>query len=238
MFMKRYRDIIYLLVIFIMGGFLYYQYDITNNLNFEKDRIENNIIALTDTIKTYRNKNGLLEHEKHAYQLSEKELKEHVQFLEDKNRKILSYTNSNVEIKDIIVSPTLVEHVQIDSVEHGTISFSENKTFGKSYRNIDVSIPYIYNDSLFMGDAHVQLEQNIYVESILEKEKNETYIRFITDYPNVRFDGDGVVVVDKPYIKPKRMGFTIGPSVGVGYDFINRKIVPTVGVNLTWGWRF
>ena len=41
-----------------------------------------------------------------------------------------------------------------------------------------------------------------------------------------------------PVIKKKRhrFGFYIGPAVGVGYDYLNNKPVPTVGIGIGIGW--
>ena len=41
-----------------------------------------------------------------------------------------------------------------------------------------------------------------------------------------------------PVIKKKRhrFGFYVGPSVGVGYDYLNNKPVPTVGIGVGIGW--
>ena len=41
-----------------------------------------------------------------------------------------------------------------------------------------------------------------------------------------------------PVIKKKRhrFGFFVGPSVGVGYDYLNNKPVPTVGIGVGIGW--
>ena len=41
-----------------------------------------------------------------------------------------------------------------------------------------------------------------------------------------------------PVIKKKRhrFGFYVGPAVGVGYDYLNNKPVPTVGIGIGIGW--
>ena len=41
-----------------------------------------------------------------------------------------------------------------------------------------------------------------------------------------------------PVIKKKihRFGFYVGPSVGVGYDYLNNKPIPTVGIGVGIGW--
>ena len=41
-----------------------------------------------------------------------------------------------------------------------------------------------------------------------------------------------------PVIKKKRhrFGFFVGPTVGVGYDYLNNKPIPTVGIGVGVGW--
>ena len=41
-----------------------------------------------------------------------------------------------------------------------------------------------------------------------------------------------------PVIKKKRhrFGFFVGPAVGVGYDYLNNKPIPTVGIGIGIGW--
>lgn len=45
--------------------------------------------------------------------------------------------------------------------------------------------------------------------------------------------------VDTVNIKPKKIGFTLGPSAGVGIDINNiKQPVYFIGATLTYGWRF
>ena len=41
-----------------------------------------------------------------------------------------------------------------------------------------------------------------------------------------------------PVIKKKRhrFGFFVGPTIGVGYDYLNNKPIPTVGIGVGIGW--
>lgn len=48
-----------------------------------------------------------------------------------------------------------------------------------------------------------------------------------------------ILKVDTIRIAPKRMGFTLGPSAGVGIDINNiSKPAYFIGATLTYGWRF
>ena len=65
-----------------------------------------------------------------------------------------------------------------------------------------------------------------------------------TDYPGVVFNsGMGVVAsnskeYDRSMRKSQGIGICIGPSVGLGYDMINKNMSPTVGISITVGWTY
>lgn len=245
--MKKYKDVIYILVIFIMGCWLMCECNRNDKLNSETIRLENNIKTLNDTLTVYVDENGRLNGERHAFQLTEDELCSRIDVLENKNREYLSYINTNVEIHDTITVPTYIERtIQENNNEQGIISFHKSDTFGKSNRTFDVSIPYSYNDSLIIGNAGVNMYQNIYLESMLERDNNtgETYVRFITDYQNTTFnDGMGVVVVnqksyEREMRKNKGIGISIGPQIGLSYDLMNKRVVPTIGIGVSIGFNY
>ena len=249
-FLKSKRDIIYIVGIVIISLFLYHQCDRNTILDKEVHRLENNIYAITDTLTQYKDDNGRIIAEKHAFQLTEKELRDSVELLKIKNREYITYINSNIGIRDTIHVPTYIERpFEIDSTyyaDQGVIKFNNYETFGKSSRELSISIPYTFDNKLVTGYADVNLSQNIFVESMLERDKKngETFVRLISDYPNLRFnDGMGVVIsnstsYEKSLRKTKGIGIGIGPSIGMNYDLGNKKIIPTVGVNLTIGFTY
>ena len=248
-FITTKRDFLYIIGIIILSLSLIGQCDKSSELKHEVNRLENNIYAITDTLTQYQDENDRIIAEKHAYQLTEKELRDSVDLLKIKNREYLSYINMNIGIKDTLQVPTYIERpTEIDStyIDKGIIKFNKSDIFGKSSREVSVSIPYTFNTKLYTGTAELNMFQNIYVESMLERDKKtgETYVRLMSDYPNLKFnDGMGIVVsnsssYEKSIRKTKGFGFTVGPSVGVNYDIINHKIVPTVGFNITFGWTY
>lgn len=44
-------------------------------------------------------------------------------------------------------------------------------------------------------------------------------------------------ITNKTLYKRRKLGFTIGVSSGIGYDF-NNKVTPYIGVGVTWGYNF
>ena len=241
------RDIIYILIIGIVSIFLFHQCDKSSNLNREVQRLENNIYAITDTLNCYIDEYGRMVAEKHAFQLTEKELRDSVDLLKTKNREYLTYINAHVGIRDTIEVPTYIDRPDtIYFADQGTIRFDRSDTFGKSSRSVHVSIPYHFDDKLYTGMADVDIYHDIFVESTLERDKKtgETFVRLMSDYPNLTFNsGMGVVVTnstsyEKSMRKTRGVGLSIGPNIGFGYDLMNKKIVPMVGVGVTIGFNY
>ena len=256
----KYRDAIYIFIVFIVSLFLISQCNKNDSLNKEVNRLNNNIYALTDTLTQYVDENGRHIAEKHAFQLTEKELRDSVELLKIKNREYLTYINTNIGIRDTIEVPTYIDRVEyvdryfssIDTIynenitDKGYIRFDKSETFGKSSRSLYVSIPYYCDSLLHTGNANVDLTQNIYVESMIDRDTKtgETFVRLISDYPNLTFNsGMGVVVTnsnsyEKSMRKTRGVGLAIGPSFNVGYDWMNKRVVPTVGVSVTLGFTW
>lgn len=246
-YIVKYKHLVYISIIVVLSLLLAGQCSRNTSLNNEVARLENNIYAITDTLTQYQDENGRIIAEKHAYQLTERELRDSVELLKIKNREYLTYINTNIGLKDTIEIPTYVDRfIPLDSTQYadgGTIRFDRFDTFGKSSRELHVSIPYNYTNKLNTGYANVDISHDIYVESMIERDKKtgETYVRLISDYPHLSFNsGMGVLVsnstsYEKELRKNKGVGIAIGPSVGMSYDLINQKFVPTIGVSVTLG---
>ena len=246
-FIKRHRDIVYIILLIIFGVIISGQCSRVNKLGDEIDRQENNRLALTEELSNYRDEIGRINAEKHAYQLTQEELRDSIGLLKKKNREYISYIAANIGIKDTVRVETIITRDEYVDAENGEIKFEKNETFGKSNRNISVNIPYKVEDhKFFTGDAIFSLKQNIFVEGWLERntETKETFIHLRSDYPNVVFNsGMGVVVENKKtYEKEVRrncgIGFAVGPSIGMSYDLNNKNFIPTIGIGVTIGFTF
>ena len=237
-----YISIIIIFVIIFSG-----QCSRINNLNHKIDRQENNRIALTEQIVNYKDELGRVNAEKHAYQLTQEELKDSIGFLKKKNSEYVSYINTNMNIKDTVTIETVIVREVETQVEGGSIKLVKSDVFGKSSRSFSVNIPYNVNENkLFTGDATFTLDQNIFVEGWLERntKTKETYIHLRSDYPGLVFNS-GLGIVSEPSKKYDRsmrksngIGLAIGPNFSLSYDFINQKFVPTVGLGITIGYTY
>ena len=250
----KYRDVIYIFIVFIISLFLVSQCNKNDSLNKEVNRLNNNIFAITDTLTQYKDKDGRIIAEKHAFQLTEKELLDSIESLKkQKNKEYITYINTEIGITDTIEVPSYIDRIQIDSIlyangitDKGVIRVDRTDTFGKSSRDISISIPYKCDSLLHTGNADIDMYHNIYVESIIERDTKtgETYVRLISDYPDLRFNsGMGVLVTNSPSYekslrKTKGIGLSIGPNVGVSYDVLNNRFIPTVGIGVTIGFNY
>ena len=252
-FLKKYRDLIYVAVIALLIGIFWAvasgQRSKIDKLSNEIDRQENNRKALTEQLVNYEDELGRANAEKHAYQLTQQELRDSIGLLKKKNREYISYINTHMNVKDTVtVETVIIKEVEVNTnVEAGSINFEKSDVFGKSSRSFSVNIPYSVNESILStGNATFALNQDIFVEGWLERDKKtkETYIHLRTDYPGVNFNsGMGIVAMgDKAYERSMRkscgIGLAVGPNFSFSYDFINHRFVPTVGFGVTIGFTY
>lgn len=100
----------------------------------------------------------------------------------------------------------------------------------------------LYRDSVKIDSIFVEVPISVY--------QLDTTFTTDTTNLNIRIQNSGYsVTLDTlaykftyqpapPVIKKKRhrFGIFVGPSIGVGYDFLNNKPVPTVGIGVGIGW--
>ena len=226
-----------------------------NNSDLQRDinRQHNNIAAITDSLKQYKDELGRTIAEKHAFQLTQQELMDSVGLLKKKNYEYLSYTKTQMGIHDTLVIPTEIERIRVDTIllsqgvtDTGYIRFNKSDVFGNSSRTIGMEMKYYVDSLLHTGDVNFSLNQNIFVETWLERntKSGETFVTLRTDYPNITFNsGMGIHALsdgnyEKSFRKSKGIGLAIGPSVGFGYDLYNHRLVPNVGLKLTIGFTY
>ena len=242
--LKKYGSLILVWVILVLGVIMSIQCSRIHSLGKELDRQNNNQIALTEELENYKDELGRSNAEKHAYQLSQQELRDSVKLLKKKNTEYLTYINTHMNISDTVKVETVVVKEVNAQVEGGSIKVNKSETFGQSSRSFSVNIPYSVNENkLFTSDATFTLNQNIFVEGWLERntKTNETFIHLRSDYPGLTFNsGLGIVAessnaYERSMRKNWGLGVAVGPNFGLSYDFFNQKFIPTVGVGITVG---
>lgn len=246
-FLKKYKTWLLIGVIVIMGIIISAQHTAISKRNDEISRQENNRIALTEEITNYKDELGRVNAEKHAYQLTQQELRDSIGLLKKRNREYISYINANMHVRDTVTIETVIIKEVNTQVEGGLIKFNKFDKFGKSNRSLFGEIPYNVNDNkLSTGNVKFTLEQDIFVEGWLERnmKTNETYIHLRSDYPNLTFNS-GLGIVAEPSKQFERdmrkncgIGIAVGPNFSFSYDFINQRFAPTVGLGVTVGFTY
>lgn len=134
------------------------------------------------------------------------------------------------ETKTIVITDT------ISKVVYDTIYIKEYKT---------VKLPT--TDTLYIDSVKID---SIFVEVPISVYQLDTVFKTDTTRLDLHIQNSGFSVTldtlsykftycpTPPVIKKKkhRFGFYIGPAVGVGYDYLNNKPVPTVGIGVGIGW--
>ena len=132
--------------------------------------------------------------------------------------------------KIIIVTDT------ITNVIYDTIYIKEYKT---------VKLPVtdtLYRDSVKIDSIFVQVPISTYqLDTCITTDSTNLNIHIQNSGYDVKLDTlyyRFEYSPTPPVIKKKRhrFGFYIGPAVGVGYDYLNNKPVPTVGIGVGIGW--
>jgi hypothetical protein len=251
-FIVKIKDIIFVAIIIIISIFLMSQCSSKNKLESEVDRLTNNTYALTDTLRHYHDKLGNTIAEKHALQLTQKEMEKTIGELKKKNQEYVSYIKTNMNLKDTIYIEKIVyKDIVIDTIkntESGTICLEKIDSFNTSSRQITANIPYTanYPSNLSVKDAEFILNQNIFVEGIITRNNKtkETMFQLKTDYPGVTFNSGNAIVAtngkqyDRDARKRNGIGISIGPSIGYYYFFPTQSFKPAVGFSVTIGYTF
>lgn len=214
----------------------------------EKQRLENNILALNDTLKNYK-KNGVTYATMRALQLRIDELADSLKL--ERGKTPVTIINYVTSIDDTVYLASDVVHdtAYINGllVDRGVVVSDRSDRFGKSTRHINVRTPYrvVEGNLLTVTDSTVVLlEQDIWLESALYKDrKGYTYIQLKTDYPSVLFNNGTGILVDNgkkyEYSARKSFGLGIGFQVGYGMCFPDGRLrmSPYVGIGLGLQWN-
>ena len=139
-------------------------------------------------------------------------------------------TRKQPETKTIFITDTLT------NIVYDTVYLERYKT---------VKLPV--TDTLYIDSVKID---SIFVEVPISVYKLDTTFTTDTTNLNIHIQNSGYEVTldtlsykftyspTPPVIKKKRhrFGFYIGPAVGVGYDYLNNKPIPTVGIGVGIGW--
>lgn len=237
--------------IIIMTAVIFGQCSRISKYKKEKSVIENNLLAANDTLKNYK-KNGWTIANMRALQLRANELADSLKLERGKEPatiiKYIAGLHDTVYAQVRVVHDTMyIEEIWSDK---GWLTATDSIYWEKSSRLLGVSIPYAVNCETgkveSVGDAEINLDQNIWIDSYLYKDKKGfTYIELKSDYPSIYFSNGTAIQVYSPkdeYKNRKQFGLGLGVQVGYGMTFPNGAVKMSpyigVGIGLQWNPRF
>lgn len=223
-----------------------------SGLKSENSRLENNVLAIGDTLKNYKD-GKYMTAEMRAMQLKVKELSDSLRM--EKGKTPITIVKYITSVRDSFIVETVVLHdtSYVDNVtgisDFGKIFSEEHSVFGKSSRSMRIETPYYVGceDGMLHadGESTVTLEQDIWIENtVYSDKKGYTYMRVRTDYPGVVFNsGESIVVSDPKSDRSKRKSFGLGIGIQAGYGvaypgrFCASPYIG-IGIGLQWNPKF
>ena len=209
------KDVIYWLVIISLLGCLYLA---TNKCTTYKETNTNNIEAFTDSITTYKSKNGELVASKTMIEGKFNDLK-----------KINSELYEKIKAMSIGGEPDHIVHTNNTIVNelHDTLLIVKdsvaNFNFENSYRALSGTI-HTNKDSLNLSIT----KDEVYFDYTVVLKDNKVWLS--SSNPYVKYNK--ITGLTLPTQKQKRWG--IGPAITTGYDPANNKISMMLGVSLSY----
>lgn len=201
-----------------------------------KDINNQNVIALTDSIKHYKTKNNEL-------YISKTLLLGDLNTLKLANDSLFNVLKS-MNIKD----PTTVVHVgsHIDNGKKDTAWVIQPVYFHDTIQNnFDLKKQFAFNNEFRQLEGNVYVKDSllglniekdkVYFDYTLAIENNKVYIK--SNNPYVQYDKIQGITLPKQQQKKSIFGIVVGPSIGYGYDFNQKKFAPNIGINATVGFR-
>ena len=221
---------------------LFKQCGVAESAKQETLRVQQNYVALNDTLENYKTKDGWNAAEKKALRLTLDELKDSLKYERSKPPvTIIEYETRIVE--NIVEVPV---YIKSDSLSE-RLEITQSDKWDKSSRELNVSIPFeIRNDSLYPGLANIELKQNIWLSaSILQDKKTkQAYVNLLSDYPGLTFNNaQGILIEpdDKGFSGLKydsRKTLSLGLQLGVGITPSKIGFIPYVGLGLSYSPKF
>jgi len=245
------KNIKWILVVacLVLGILMFKQCDTISKYKKEKFRLENNMLAMNDTLKNYKDKDGLNTATMRALQLRLDELADSLKL--EKGKEPITILQYVAGMHDTIWASVKIMHdtMYIEDIwsDSGILSISDSAVFGKSSRFLNVSVPYGVNCNTGKlqteGDAMIDLNQDIWIDSYIYKDKKGyTWMDLKSDYPSIKFRNGTAIAISNPkndYKNRKQFGLGLGLQVGYGVAFPDHsvKLSPYIGLGISLNWN-
>jgi hypothetical protein len=250
-YIKSDSRVVYWIIILILIIVLIFTSKSCQNAKFESEIAKQNIVALQDTLRVEKNKNG----ENQYLKLS---LLSNIDDLKNLNKSLYEEVQK-IDGKVLAMSKTIVtikgtlENVPQDRTSDSPITLKNDtltanykyqdsgKTWNRSIVGKSVLLMKNVTDSTYAQPLYDVLSEdrmNLTVFASIRKRESDDMYEYVlrTDYPNAKLDVEG-------FIDPKMFNndlssktedkWIIGPYVGVGV-INNLSFTPTFGIGLTY----
>ena len=196
--------------------------------NEYKNMNNNNIVALTDSIRHYKTKNNelyvsktLLLGDLSTLKLVNDSLVNVVKEMGIKNPAQVIYIDNTIDAGE--KETTWVVKPEISEVYP---NLEKKFAFNDKYRELEGTVSL--KDSLLGLNIE---KDKVFFDYTLAVEGTTVYVK--SNNPYVQYNKiQGITIKD---YKKQKTSLVIGPSITYGYDLPNKKFAPTIGVSATWG---
>jgi len=199
-----------------------------------KDRNNNNVVALTDSIKYYKTKYGevyvsktLLEGDLSTLKIANDSLYQTIKDMKLKNPTSVVYIDNTIDngVKDTSwVIPPIPSNRDSLIVVYPMIT--KNFEFNNKYRELEGDVT--------IKDSTMNLnitKDKVFLDYTLAIENNKVYVK--SNNPYVQYNM--IQGIQLPKQKKRWTTLVIGPSISYGYDFNNKAFSPSINLSLTYG---
>lgn len=234
---------------FLLGGIivlcilLFRQCEQTEVAKSEATKISNNWKASLDTLRNYIDINGNAVAEIRALNLTLEEIEDQLEF--EKGKPPVTVIKTETVIKEVIVEVPVTVIDTVFNDFNSALTISDKEEWGKSFRDIDVFVPYQTLDStLNFGSATIDLKQNIFLSASLTRDlkTKELFVNLLTDYPGTTFNSAEGILIDQNSNAFKSLQYqnrkTLGVGLQLGMGFSGNGFAPYVGIGLNYTPKF
>lgn len=225
------------------------------NCNSINHNLEQNIEALTDSVRTYKDRNGVLVYEKTAFIASEKELKKLNVELSNEVKYLKDHPIVVIKSKNIITHDTVHINVGAGSqyTDQGKVIASFPWSFDTTYSpdnfrtlegvyTVEVDTEFCVKTTMFtITKDRLGIS---FVTGLTETKDNKLEIFIKSSYPDFKTTDINGALIDpeksdvlKKLFPPKR--WSVGPFIGYGayFDPVQSKFGTgvTLGISVTYG---
>jgi len=225
----------YLIRILVILGFLLMigiTFDAIRSCQDYKDRNNNNVVALTDSIKYYKTKYGevyvsktLLEGDLNTLKIVNDSLYNTIKDMKLNKPTTIVYIDNTIDNGAKDTSWTIPQiPSQIDSVFYPMIT--KKFDFNNKYRELEGKV------TIKDSTMNLNIEKDkVFLDYTLAVENNKVYVK--SNNPYVQYNKIQGIELPKP--KKRWTTVVIGPSISYGYDFNGKCFGPSINLSLTYG---